>query len=379
MRISSWSLALATVGAGLLIGWGSGVKAAPVAPPPLCHCRAAVLMDATNGQVLYHWHAYRQMDPASITKIMTAYLVIRQGQLHRVVTISPQAASTPGSRMHLKAGQRYTILDLLRGLLLRSGNDAAVALAQAEAGSVSAFVHRMNQTARQLGAFNTHFVNPNGLTAAGHYSSAYDLALIARAALKLALFQHFVSTEADQVQELRSHQTRVLRNTNRLLDVFPPADGIKTGTTNAAGRCLAASATVHHVQLIAIVLHSQDRWVDARHLLTWGFAHWKLATALTKGQPLATVSVSHGTVDRVYLVAAHTVHIMVPTAESPTVIVTAPGKVMAPVRSGQVLGTAYVMANNQLIQAEPLHAVASVSRVSLPRNIWQQFWQWLQR
>lgn len=379
MRISLWFLASVTLGTGILMGGGSSAMAKVAVPRPICHCQAAILMDAANGQVLYHWHAYRQMDPASITKIMTAYLVIRQGHLNRVVTISPQAAGTPGSRMHLTAGHHYTILDLLRGLLLRSGNDAAVALAQAEAGSVSAFVHRMNQTAKKLGAFNTHFVNPNGLTAAGHYSSAYDLALIARAALTLPLFQHLVSTETDQIQELKSHRKRMLRNTNQLLNVFPPADGIKTGTTNAAGRCLAASATVHHVQLIAIILHSRNRWEDARQLLTWGFFHWKLVTVIRPGQPLATVSVHQGAVDRVYLATAHPVSVMTPTAESPTIIVTAPGKIMAPVRSGQVLGTAYVLVHNEIVQAAPLHALAPVSRVSLPRNIWQYLWRWLQR
>jgi D-alanyl-D-alanine carboxypeptidase (penicillin-binding protein 5/6) len=346
-------------------------------PAPACRCRAAVLMDAATGQVLYQWHAYRQMDPASITKIMTAYLVIRHGDLGREVIVGRRAAATPGSRMHLREGQRYTVLDLLRGLLLRSGNDAAVQLAEADAGSVPRFVAEMNRTARALGAYNTHFANPNGLTAPGHYSSAYDLALIARAALRLPLFQHLVSTREDWVEERTRGTRRDLYNTNRLLETFPAADGIKTGTTDAAGRCLAASATEHGVQLIAVVLYSRDRWDDAARLLAWGFQAWKAVQVFQAGQPLASVEVRSGVARRVSAVALHPVVVMVPQDAAPVVVTAVEQRVRAPVARHAWLGMAYVAVGERPVAGVPLVAAAAVRRSYSPRSLWQRLWDWV--
>ncbi|MCL8208046.1 MAG: D-alanyl-D-alanine carboxypeptidase [Actinomycetia bacterium] len=358
----------------------SGTPTPGAAPPPSCGCRAAVLMDADTGQVLYAYHAYRQMDPASLTKMMTAYVAIRAGRLDRRVTISPRAAATGGSRMHLAAGQVYTELDLLRGLLLRSGNDAAVALAEAVAGSVPAFVARMNHDARALGAYNTHFENPHGLTAPGHYSSAYDLARIARAALALPLFQHLVSSPADFVRELTRGRRRDLYNTNQLLETFPPADGIKTGTTSAAGKCLAASATVSGTQLITVVLDARDRFGAARALLDWGFRYFRPTVAARAGQPLATVRVRRGTVPAVVLEVPRTVRVLVPEGVVPKVFVGAPDAVAAPVRAGQSLGTAYVWADDRIVLAVPLQAAAAVPRRPVPLPpLFERLWRSLFR
>jgi len=346
---------------------------APV-PPAQLGVGAAVLVDADTGQILYADHAYRQMDPASITKIMTAYLVIRAGHLSRTVSVSDNAAHTAGSRMRIGSHDRYTILDLLRGLLLPSGNDAAVALAEAESGSVAAFVAEMNRTARQLGAYQTHFVNPNGLPAPGHYSSAYDLALIARAALRLPVFQHLVSTPEDYVTELTRGRTRSLHNSNRLLAVFPGVDGIKTGTTRAAGPCLAASATAGPTQLIAVVLHARDRWQAAWRLLQWGFQHFERRAVVA-----AAVQQVRGGVRRtVKLVPDTPWWTLVPRAsESPrlTVLTTHPRLVAAPVRRGQVLGRAYALLDGEPIGARALVAQDAVPRRVLPR-LTRPHWRW---
>lgn len=358
----------------------SGVSHAHVlrqAPP--CHCRAAIVLDAATGQVLWQHHGFRQMDPASTTKIMTAYVVIRHGHLNRVVSVSQQAASTPGSRMRLAAGQRYTVMDLLRGLLLRSGNDAAVALAQADAGSVPAFVAQMNQTAHTLGAYNTHFVNPNGLTARGHYSSAYDLALITRAALRLPLFQHLVSTDHDYVQEAGRTGARSFYNTNRLLQEFPPADGVKTGTTNAAGRCLVASATQHGFQVIVVLLDAADRWTSARQMLQWTFRTYQVAHPLVRGKPLAVTQVAGGVWNRVYLLPGATKPVLVPKGSQPRVLVTQVGKVVAPVAEGQALGTAYIMEGSQVLAAVPLQAASAVPKASPPARWRDNFLRWISR
>ncbi|MCY0884539.1 MAG: D-alanyl-D-alanine carboxypeptidase [Firmicutes bacterium] len=344
-------------------------------PPPVVGARAAILIDARTGAVLYAKHAFRQMDPASLTKMMTAILVIRRGGLDRVVTISRRAAATGGSRLHIRAGQRYTIEHLLRGLLLRSGNDAAVALAEAEAGSVRRFVAEMNLEAQRLGAFNTDFANPNGLTAPGHYSSAYDLALIARYAMTLPVFRAIVRQQELPVQEAGG-ATRHIRNTNQLLYGFPGAVGIKTGTTSAAGPCLAAAAVRRGRELISVVLDSRDRWGDSTRLLNWGFRYWRTLTVLRRGQPVGqgVVGVSGGVAPLVPVVAGRSLDLTVPAG---TVLrcVPALSRPQAPVRAGEAVGRVEVWWDGLPQASVPVVAARADPRPA-PAG---RFWQWWRR
>ncbi|MBX5466721.1 MAG: D-alanyl-D-alanine carboxypeptidase [Firmicutes bacterium] len=363
--------------AAALLAWvgvaGATVPVRAAAAPPALSARAAVLIDARTGAILYEKDAFRQMDPASLTKMMTAYLVIRHGNLGRTVTVSKAAAQVGGSRMHLDAGDEYTVHDLLRGLLVRSGNDAAVALAEAEAGTVERFVAQMNMTAQALGAFNTQFENPNGLTAPGHVSTAYDLALIARAALNLPEFREIVRQREVAVTELRRGRRRVLHNTNLLLEAFPGADGVKTGTTTAAGKCLAASATREGQQLIAVVLKSRDRWQDAARLLQWGFDYWQTVQAVAPGQPWGTVAVRDGLRPSVAAVAARAVWTVLPRGEEPTVRVVLPATVQAPVARGQRLGQVAVLSPVEPVARSPLVAAEAVRS----RGWWSWWVHWL--
>ncbi len=243
------------------------------APPPGLRSASAVLMDPASGRLLYEHAAFVRRPPASTTKILTAYLTIRAGRLDRVVEVSRRAAGTSGSRMHLTPGERLTVRALLTGLLMRSGNDAATALAEARDGTVERFAQRMNQTARALGARGSHFENPHGLPDPRHYTTAYDLARIARAALALPTFRALVATAEARVSD-EDGRVFEMRNTNRLLAILPGADGVKTGTTSAAGRCLVASATRGGFALLAVVLRSPDRWGESGALLTWGYANF---------------------------------------------------------------------------------------------------------
>lgn len=376
MALTTWTaLAAATL---LTLGMPAAPGRAAALGPPRVSVGAAVLVDATTGQVLWAKHAYRQMDPASTTKMMTAYLVVRAGGLQRTVTVSRRAAGTPGSRMHLAANDRYTIMDLLRGLLLPSGNDAAVALAEAESGSVPAFVAEMNRAARALGAYQTHFVNPNGLTNRGHYSSAYDLALLARAALRLPVFQHLVSTPEDRVTELRRGARRVLHNSNRLLEAFPAVDGVKTGTTNAAGPCLVASATRRGTQLIAVVLRAPHRWQAAASLLRWGFGAWHRVTWLAPGHPVARVAVAGGAQGVVAVVPQSALSTLVPNGavDAAHLVTTSASALTAPVRRGAVVGRVTVVLNGTPVGSRALVAAASVGRGTAARPLpwpWARF------
>lgn len=341
--------------------------------PPQLSAHAAILVDARTGAILYEKNAFMQKDPASITKMMTALLVIEQGHLSRIVTVSPKAAATIGSSMHIQARQRYTVMDLLRGLLLRSGNDAAVALAEADAGSVERFVAEMNIKAQSLGAFNTAFENPNGLTAPGHYSSAYDLSLIARVALNLPTFRKLVGTREDRVTELRSGRTRTLNNTNQLLYTFPGADGIKTGTTNAAGKCLAASATVDGRQLIAVVLNSSNRFYDASRLLRWGFHHTVTTMAVKPNDPVTFIPVIHGKASAVATGVRHAIWVTYPQNQLFQIHVDIPLYFKAPVVANRKVGRIVITTVDQPPETETLVTLRSVSK-KLPRPRW---WQWI--
>ncbi|MCE5286252.1 MAG: D-alanyl-D-alanine carboxypeptidase, partial [Pelosinus sp.] len=232
------------------------------AKPPAIDAQAAILLDAKTGQILYNKNMNARLAPASTTKILTAIIAIESGRLDDTVKISARSAGTGGSSMHLYAGQLITLRELVTGLLLRSGNDAAVAIAEYLAGSTDEFVNIMNQKAHLIGAYNSQFKNPNGLSAAGHYSTAFDLACLARYALLDPTFAAIVNTKETTIEWLdrRGHGTdKALRNTNKLLWMLADADGVKTGTTGEAGPCLVSSATRGNQKLIAVVLHDHAR------------------------------------------------------------------------------------------------------------------------
>ncbi len=251
------------------------------AQPPQVSAAAAILVDLDSGITLYARNADAARPPASTVKIMTALVVLRNSDLREEVTVSANAAATVGSRMGLTADERLTVLDLLYGLLLPSGNDAAVALAEHVSGNEAAFVAEMNREAARLGLTHTRFVNPHGLDADGQYVSVADLVIIARAALEYPVFAEIVRTPRARVA------ARDLTNTNELLGSYPAADGIKTGTTDAAGECLVASISQRGHRLVAVVMGSRDRYGDVRALLGYAQAGWRWGSTALPDDALA--------------------------------------------------------------------------------------------
>ncbi|MDR7868023.1 MAG: D-alanyl-D-alanine carboxypeptidase family protein [Sporomusaceae bacterium] len=313
------------------------------AAPPQIKARAGVLIDAKTGDVLFEKNSREHNAPASTTKIMTAILAIESGRLDNPVRVSLRAAATRGSSMHLYAGQVLSLHELLSGLLLRSGNDAAVAIAEHLAGTNEAFVAQMNERARALGATDTHFRNPHGLSAPGHYSSAYDLALLARFALADPTFAALVGSKEISIEWLdrRGREKDVnLRNTNKLLWMLEEADGVKTGTTGEAGPCLVSSATRGNHKLIAVVLNDHSRWYDSMQLLKFGFDNYDLYEYADQGALIATLPVESGLAATVDAVAAAPAALVLPAADYPrvTVEVDLPKKIKAPVYQGQKIG-----------------------------------------
>ncbi|MCL6595571.1 MAG: D-alanyl-D-alanine carboxypeptidase [Firmicutes bacterium] len=338
--------------------WRVGREIGPL--PFALGSASALLMDPVTGRVLYEHAAFVRRPPASTTKILTAYLVLQRGDLDRVVTVSRRAATTEGSRMHLRAGERIRVRALLTGLLLRSGNDAAEALAEATDGSAERFALRMNRVARALGARGSHFENPHGLPDPRHYTTAYDLARIARAALALPAFRALVTLEHARVED---EEGRVfdMTNTNRLLQVMAGADGVKTGTTSAAGRCLVASATRGGFPLLAVVLRSPDRWGESAALLEWGYRNFVPVASPLAGRvarlPLAGRPFAHADV-----ILAAPLRAVVPRPLVPRVRTRLwlPARLSAAARPGAVVGTAVLEAGGRVLAQAPL-AVGTTS------------------
>jgi serine-type D-Ala-D-Ala carboxypeptidase (penicillin-binding protein 5/6) len=250
--------------------------------------RALLLMDAKTGKILYQKNADTPLPPASTTKVLTAVLTLEsQKRSNDRLTVSKAATRVPASKLYLKPGQTVSIEDLLYGVLLASANDASVVLAEGIGGSVEKFAEIMTKKAHDLGAINTRFSNPHGLTAADHYSTARDLALIFRYAMKNPTFREIVHTKMSSVRSLspgkKSARTRLIsvRNHNRLLWNYDGAIGGKTGYTFAAQKCYVGAVERNGVTLIVSLLGSRDLWGDTKRLLEYGFDNYQVLNKLT--------------------------------------------------------------------------------------------------
>ncbi|HHY97673.1 MAG TPA: D-alanyl-D-alanine carboxypeptidase [Firmicutes bacterium] len=343
---------------------------------PYITAGAAILVERNTGTVLYARNEHVRRPPASTTKIMTALLAIERGDLDSIVTVSKRAAGIEGSSLWLRPGEKIRLYDLLKGVMLRSGNDGCVAIAEHIAGSQEAFVEMMNQKARQLGARNTHFMNPHGLHHPNHYSSAFDLALMACYGLRYPEFAEIVRTREAMIESEGKEGAikRQLANTNALLWSFEGADGVKTGTTSAAGYCLVASATRDGCQYVSVVLHSDARWSDSARLLDYAFKEFHLATLAKKGQPLTRIPVRGGLEGEVPVVPLRDLQMVVRKRDLGAIKlkIMAEEPVKAPVKAGERLGSLVVYFDDQSIASVDLIAERSVGR----RRIWNL---WLER
>ena len=362
-----WMLALLV----LLLG-NCPIVAAASPTPPRVSAASAILMDVTTGAILFEKNAYQQRPMASTTKIMTAVLVLEQMDLQSQVAIDWTSANTEGSSLYVKPGEVYSVRDLLYGLMLRSGNDAAVALAQSVAGSVSEFAKLMNQRAAQLGMTQTQFTNPHGLPDNHHYSTAYDMAVLTRYALHNPRFAEVAACKETTIFR-PSHGTWPIRNKNRLLWDYG-ADGVKTGYTRAAGRCLVASATKNDRQLVAVVLNAPDMWTDVTALLDYGFQAYENVVLVTKGEAYGAVDVIGGTVGQVQALATED-YILTVKANAPReaqIQVKLAADLQAPVRAMQPAGHLVVSYPGQADRIISLVAAQEVARKPWSTQLWEK-------
>lgn len=260
---------------------------------------SAIVMDMETGRVLFEKNAYVKRPIASTTKIMTAILAIENGNLDDEVTVSERACQIWGSDIGLKPGEKLKLRDLLYGLMLNSGNDAAIAIAEHIGGSLENFLDMMNEKARLIGAKNSSFKSPHGLDMEGHYSTAYDLALITRYALANPVFSEIVSTKTASIPG------RNLYNTNEMLGLYPGADGVKTGYTGQAGRCLVTSATRNGWRIISVVLNcptKSARTQSSIKILDYAFNNYKMYTLTEAGETVGYLPVNKGIEENVPIV-----------------------------------------------------------------------------
>lgn len=327
---------------------------------------SAILIDACSGRVLYERNARERRSVASTTKIMTGLLIIERGSLQDVVTVGQGAADTENSSL-LEAGEHISLENLLKAILIQSANDAATAAAEHVFGSVSACCAAMNRRARALGAKDTQFANPHGLHERDHYSTAHDLALIAREAMRHALFRVLVSTQSTVIPWEGHDGGRHLRNHNRLLTEVPQADGIKTGFVKESGRCLAFSATRNGCRMIGVLLDSPNLWKEAADLIAYGERHYQPVRLACARRAVAEQAVAYGEPTKIPLVPAHDLGLWIRPDERDRYLVRPRAeRLRAPVRAGARAGVLKVFDGKRLVASVPLEAGAA-SRYSAAR------------
>ena len=362
------------------------VPEVPVPPPPDVDGASWVLMDYASGQILAEKNPDERRAPASLTKVMTDYVIsaeIANGHIHLTdpVTISEHAwrgggAGTDGSTSFLKLNSQVPLKDLLYGMIIQSGNDAAIALAEHTAGSEQAFASLMNEYARQLGMTNTHFVNASGYPVDDHYSSARDIAILSR-----ALIKNFPADYA--ISAIKEFEWNGIKqgNRNTLLWRDPSVDGIKTGHTSEAGYCLDASAKQGDSRMIAVVMgasSSKARADSAMALLNYGFRFYETHKLFAPGKPLATPRLWKGASDTLPLGVASDVLVTVKRGQYDKLKATMdiPATLIAPFRKGQKVGTLHITLDGKPLQSAPLIAIDDAPQGGFFSRLWDSILLW---
>ncbi len=331
----------------------------------------ACVMDSLTGRVLYEKNAYKRHSMASTTKIMTALVALENGNPDDVVTVSANAAGTEGSSIYLRANEKISLIDLLYGLMLESGNDAAIAIAEHIGGSVDGFSKMMNDKAIEVGAKDTQFKNPNGLDEEGHYTTAYDLALITRAALKNKDFAEIVKTKRKTISNGEESYKRALSNHNKLLNLYQGCDGVKTGFTKKTGRCLVSAATRNNFQVIAVTLNAPDDWNDHTNMLNYAFKNYSARPLVLKDMVIKTVPIENGDAQTVRLLANDVFYLTMEDKEGLNKVkleYDVPKSIPAPVMKGTVLGRLKIFYEGVMVKEIDLCADCDIKYQEPPKK-----------
>lgn len=341
--------------AGVAVGILAAILFLPVRAGAIS-AECAILIDGETGRVLYEKQAEEKSLIASTTKIMTALVICEQTNVLDRVKIPKEAVGIEGSSMYLKEGEVLTVQELLYGLMLQSGNDAALALAIYCGGTVEGFTELMNDKAHRLGMTQSHFANPNGLDSPGNYSTARDMGILTAYAMQNPIFAQTVSTKTITIGE------RCLRNHNKLLWQLEGANGVKTGYTKAAGRILISSVTRMGRQLIAVTFNAPDDWQDHKTLIEDGFSRFTVQQLVRQGQTLGQLELAGGQETSVDLIAAEDFSYSLAQGERVTISLPEAGFAYAPVAEGQEAGFAHILVDGTAVAKVPLVYGATIER-----------------
>lgn len=339
-------------------------RAADVNPSALSvSAYSAALIDASDGNLLYSKRADEPLPMASTTKIMTALVAIERGDLDATVEIPRAAVGVEGSSIYLFTGEKLTLGNLVYALMLASANDAAAAIAIIVGGSIEKFAGMMNEKAAELGLSNTRFVNPHGLDAAGHHTTARDLALLSAYALGNDTFKKIVSTKKTTIPLNGEEGRRLLINHNRLLRYYDGAIGVKTGFTRKSGRCLVSAAERDGLIFVAVTINAPNDWNDHTRMLDYGFSSYVRLKLEERGNLSITMPLVGGVCDWVMLTNSEAVEVTLPkTHGKVSFVIEAPRFLYAPVKSGERVGRIVYYSDGEEIASSPLFTVNAVEK-----------------
>lgn len=320
-----------------------------------------IVIEQLSGRILYENNAYEKKYMASTTKILTAICVIENCDVEKTVKVKKETVGIEGSSIYLKEGEELTVKELLYGLMLRSGNDCAETLAVECSGSIKDFASLMNETAKKAGACNSNFVNPHGLHDDNHYTTAYDLAMISRYAMNNELFKEIVSTKRIGISNSLGDYKRILINKNKMLKEFDGANGIKTGFTKKAGRCLVSSAKRNGMELICVVLNCPPMFEKSKNLLDTAFNRYSLIKVLNSEEILDFIPVK-GLTEQIGICVKNDVYVPMTESERENyrVINDYPSELQLPINKNKELGFINILYKNNLLFREKVYSIIDV-------------------
>ena len=344
--------------------------------PGTIYSKGSVLIEKDSKRVLYEKNAHEKMAMASTTKIMTCIVAIESGKLDEIVTVSGRAARAPKVKLNLKKGEKQKLGDLLYSLMLESHNDTAVAIAEHVGGSVEAFCAMMTEKAKALGAENTCFETPNGLDGESHYSTPYDMALIAAYALDNPEFVKIINTPQMDIPTtpLEGSVQHTLTNKNRFLSQYEGAKGVKTGYTSKAGHCFVGAAEKDDMELIGVALGAgwdskgkSRKYTDVIKLMNYGYNNYKKYKVLDEGEEKGSIKVTNGKVDDIKCYVDETIILPLTEQEKETIELkkTVKDEIEAPIQENQVVGKVEVVCNGQILKKVDLLTYQKVDKATL--------------
>lgn len=338
------------------------------------NAKSAIMIEASTGEILFQKNAYEKLPPASMTKMMSILLILEEIEKGNLkwddeIVASETAASMGGSQIFLEAGEKMTVTELLKGISIASGNDATVAMAEKIAGTEEAFVKRMNERAKTLGLKNTHFVNSTGLDIDNHYSSAYDMSLIAKELVKHEKILEFTGTYEEYLRK-DSDNPFWLVNTNRLVRFYKGVDGLKTGYTSSAGYCLTATAKREDMRLITVVMNEPDtskRSSDTTKMLDYGYNVYTVENIIDNSTTIDKKKVELGKKEEVDIISKETITILRKKSDKDRNIVYKANidKIVAPVKKGDKVGTIDILEDNKVISTIEATVKEDINKASI--------------